>query len=506
MKPNNSHADKLPPHSDDSEAGILACALLDPAAVMPSIVALPPELFYDLRNRALFGVLCEMHKAGLGIDTLSVFSRLKSCDKLQDAGGLEYVSTMPDKAPSAANLPTYLHQAQEAFAKRQALATAADVSEAITAGHPVANVIHHAAKSFTDCERFLPGNTTRNGLSMRQPDDILSMTFDDADNYLGDRLLAAGQYMTLLGPGGIGKSRMLLQMAGCTITGRPFLGFETRAPGKRWLILQAENSNRRLSFDLAALRAWIGPKDWPAVNDALVIHTLETDADGFMALDDPATVARIGDAIRQHQPDIIGLDSLYNFAIGDLNADREMRETLTAISRLSKAGNPHRALVVLHHALTGRAGAAKATGYDRASFGRNSKVLQSWTRGQINIAPGSADDNDTLVLTCGKTSNGREFAPFAIHLDPASMIYEPAQGFDFAAWQSDIAGTKTGEPLMTPERVRELCGKPTTKAELARLIRDDCGCPRTASYRYIIRGEQSGKIKFNKANETYTSR
>ena len=70
------------------------------------------------------------------------------------------------------------------------------------------------------------------------------------------------------------------------------------------------------------------------------------------------------------------------------------------------------------NALTGRGGAAKVTGHDRASFARNSKVMHAWTRGQINIAPIDPDDNSRLIVACGKCSNGKEFEKFAIKLNP----------------------------------------------------------------------------------------
>jgi hypothetical protein len=87
---------------------------------------------------------------------------------------------------------------------------------------------------------------------------------------------------------------------------------------------------------------------------------------------------------------------------------------------------------VLHHARTGKAGAAQATGYDRSGFARNSKVLYNWTRAQINIAPRGPEDNQRLVVTCGKCSNGREFKTFAITLHQESMIYTPDPQFNVA--------------------------------------------------------------------------
>ena len=57
--------------------------------------------------------------------------------------------------------------------------------------------------------------------------------------------------LTFLGAGGIGKSRLVMQLAVCSILGRDFIGMETVGCDHGWLFLQSENSNRRLSRDLA---------------------------------------------------------------------------------------------------------------------------------------------------------------------------------------------------------------------------------------------------------------
>jgi len=107
-------------------------------------------------------------------------------------------------------------------------------------------------------------------------------------------------------------------------------------------------------------------------------------------------------------------------------------------------GRTDRAFLVLHHALTGRAGAGKATGFDRSSFGRNSKVLHGWTRAQMNLAPGIADNSNVLVVASGKNNDFPEFAPFAIELDPQTMTYKVKPDFDMQAWQDEITGAKRG--------------------------------------------------------------
>lgn len=490
--------EQLPPHDADAEAGALACVLTaaDEAGKLRGKLTL--DDFYDERHRTIFRAIGLVRP----VDSVTVTQKLRDLHQEQEAGGLEYLGRLPDASPSPANFPTYLETLHDRRNRRAALRDGTELCRlARDTAIPGAVLADAARKMGEGYSR----NGAASGLTVRSPDELLAMRFDDSDCILGDRLLAKGQSLVIAGAGGIGKSRLLPQLAVATIASRGFVGLETHAPELRWLILQAENSNRRLQSDLASLRRWAGDQ-WPRVNAQLRLHTLESDADGFLSLGDPRTAQRIADTIGETKPDVVAWDSLYNFGAGDLNRDEDMAATLLSISRLTRAGNPNRSPVVLHHALTGKAGAARASGYDRASFGRNSKVLHSWTRGQINVAPGCADSNDMLVLTCGKCSNGKEFAPFAVRLDSRTMIYEPAPDFDMAAWQSEVSGKGSAEPLMTPSRVQELCRLPQSRAELSHAIREDCGCARQVSYRYIKRAEQSRKIRFNERNQTYAAK
>jgi len=347
-----------------------------------------------------------------------------------------------------------------------------------------------------------PDESAPRKLTMRSPDEILAMQFDDSDIILGDRLLADGQPLVIAGQGGAGKTRFVLQLVACIVAKRKFLALETGKPALRWLILQTENSNRRLQSDLARLKSWLAD-DWQRFTDQVTIHTLENDTDGFVSLESLENQNAIQAAIEATAPDVIVIDPLNDFAAGDLNKDVDMKVTLQTLSRLCRRGNPHRAIILVHHALTGRGGAVKATGYDRSSFARNSKTLHAWARGQINLAPVDPDSNERLIVACGKCSNGREFPTFAIRLNPDTLIYECDPTVDVSQWERDVAGQSDRGPLMTPERVAELCQPLTKKPDLAKAIMADCGCAKGSAYRYITRA--TGRtIKHNKSDDTYS--
>src|SRR5437764_13584122 len=165
------------------------------------------------------------------------------------------------------------------------------------------------------------------------------------------------------------------------------------------------------------------PDEQQAIKSGVFFHTLEADDDGFLMLD-LENCDRVADAIAKFDANIVVFDPLRDFGFDDLNADKYMTETLREISRITKRGNPKRIPLINHHAGTGKAGIQKATGFDRSSFGRNSKVLFSWARAQVNIAPALPDDNDLLVIASAKCNNYAEFEPFAVRLNTETMLYE----------------------------------------------------------------------------------
>lgn len=354
-----------------------------------------------------------------------------------------------------------------------------------------------------------PREPARQPLTIRTADELLAMQFDDSDVILGDRLLADGQSLVIAAQAGAGKSRLLLQFIAAQVAGRMFLNFTTGRAGMRWLVLQTENSNRRLQHDLAKLRAWLG-NDWAKFNDLVSLHTVEHDMDGFIALDSPDNRAAVAELVDRIKPDGIAVDPLNECSTGDLNKDVDMRATVTTLSRICKHGNPKRAILALHHALTGRAGAVKVMGHDRASFARNSKALLAWTRAQINVAPVEGDNNDRLVIACGKTNDGREFEPFAVKLNPTTMIYEVDPTVDLSSWQAEMTGKPPAKDLSPPvvaQIVAELgrTAGPPRKVKIIKELMADTGCGKSAAYDAVDRATRAKAIHYTKPTKTYVA-
>ena len=333
---------------------------------------------------------------------------------------------------------------------------------------------------------MLPAQTagqTATGLTAKSPDQILEMKFDPNESYLFDGLFSKGQAMTLVGPGGIGKSRLLLQLAAAMIVGKEFLGIPMSPRKLRWLFIQNENSSRRLNADFQKLKAWIGDDGWPDVSDNIRIQTPDNYEDTLLDLNSYKSKKLVEDYIRQNEPDVIVFDPLCAFTSGSLNSDSSMRNVCLSINQVARAGNNDRSVVVVHHALTGKEGARKAVGLDRASYGRGSKALHSWTRGQINVSPSSSTDNRKLLISCGKNSNGEEFRTFGILLNPDTLIYERDEDFSLEQLEAGLNG---GVNKPNPQNVARIVAvEPLSKKDLVAKVMEKFGCQKSVAYEAI---------------------
>ncbi len=122
--------DRLPPHSPEAEQGVLGCVLLSPNDCVGECVEkfkAGPEVFYDLRHQTIYETLVEMYDQREAIDLITLQQRLKNKQRLEEVGGLAYLSSLPDTVPSAANLVYYLDIVMEKFVLRKMIHTCTEV-------------------------------------------------------------------------------------------------------------------------------------------------------------------------------------------------------------------------------------------------------------------------------------------------------------------------------------------------------------------------------------------
>lgn len=310
----------------------------------------------------------------------------------------------------------------------------------------------------------------------------------------------------VIGQGGLGKTRLALWLAICQITGREWCGLPTGGEPQKWLFLGDENSIARWQADLKRMLSTLKAEEVRRVDELLRLPALEEMGDCDIWLGDPTTQARVELTIAQEAAGAVVADPLGNFAPDDISKPGPMKEAVRRLLGIVRRSAPKATLLTLHHARTGRQNIAQGVGYDSPNFASGGKPLFAAARCQMNLMPGSAEDDTRLVLSCAKSNNCERFAVRGLRFDPQTFTYGLDPDFAAAAWQADVLGKANGKPLMTSERVAELCRLPMSKAELVHAIREDCGCPRQVAYRHVKRAEICRKINLNSNTERYAAR
>lgn len=120
-RPAGAVSDRLPPFSMEAEMGTLGSIMLDPNSIVFAIEAFKEgkENFYDLRHQTIYETLVELWTDRDPIDTVSVVERLKAWGNLDQVGGFQYIATLPDAVPSAANIEYYIKIIREKYFARR---------------------------------------------------------------------------------------------------------------------------------------------------------------------------------------------------------------------------------------------------------------------------------------------------------------------------------------------------------------------------------------------------
>jgi len=91
----------------DAELATLGAMLLDPEAVVTVKEYLTPLDFGDHGNRAVYSAILELHKRNQQIDMIGVAEELKARGRLEEVGGISFVSKLTSAVPTSANVRYY---------------------------------------------------------------------------------------------------------------------------------------------------------------------------------------------------------------------------------------------------------------------------------------------------------------------------------------------------------------------------------------------------------------
>lgn len=120
---------KIPPHDIDAEQAVLGSMLTDREAVNAAIEVLKEEAFYREDNRAIYQAIVNLYNKSEPIDIITLKDELESMGKFEQVGGFDYLSSLPDKVPTTANVQKYIKIVEEKSILRNLIKTANEIIE-----------------------------------------------------------------------------------------------------------------------------------------------------------------------------------------------------------------------------------------------------------------------------------------------------------------------------------------------------------------------------------------
>jgi len=98
---------KVPPHDIDAEESVLSAVLIDNENLLDIADILKPEDFYKKAHQKIYKAIVQLFSKNEPADLVTVATRLKENEELEEIGGAAFLASIADSAPMAVNAAHY---------------------------------------------------------------------------------------------------------------------------------------------------------------------------------------------------------------------------------------------------------------------------------------------------------------------------------------------------------------------------------------------------------------
>ncbi|MFO0849578.1 MAG: replicative DNA helicase [Gemmataceae bacterium] len=120
-------AGRLPPHSKAAEHALIGSVFRDPAVFDDVAAIVSAGDFYHDHAGRIWSAMADLARTGEPIDVITVHERLKAAGRLDDVGGVPFLTELWDAAPTAANAEYYAKTVRDKAVYRQLIHTCTTV-------------------------------------------------------------------------------------------------------------------------------------------------------------------------------------------------------------------------------------------------------------------------------------------------------------------------------------------------------------------------------------------
>jgi replicative DNA helicase len=120
--------EKQLPHSIEAETGVLGSVMID-SKLFDSVARLKPESFFVRANRMLWEAIVKLMESGTPVDTITIANHLTEEGKLEEVGGVYYISKLSISYPSLSEINHLVEILEEKRKLRELIELSANLSE-----------------------------------------------------------------------------------------------------------------------------------------------------------------------------------------------------------------------------------------------------------------------------------------------------------------------------------------------------------------------------------------
>ena len=258
--------------------------------------------------------------------------------------------------------------------------------------------------------------------------------------------------MEVIGGSGLGKSRMMLNLAVNQVLGRDFAGLPTCRRPLKWLFYGNENGFYRYRNDLRQMLKFCTADERERLRGHIFLPTMSRPKDAYVSFSDEQNRTKLKMTIRYRDAYVVVLDPWGAVIDGDELDDGDVRKTIFEIMDVLAANvEKPTAGIILNHSRNGAKELADAAGFSAANYGKNSKAIFSVMRNVWNLRPAHIAESITKIeLIHAKCSDFQPYPPRAVDFDPRTFTYDLAPAFDHVAWQYELERAKFKGSSLTP--------------------------------------------------------
>lgn len=346
------HRLKVPPNSIEAEQSILGGLMLDNAAwdkVADLVIA---EDFYRKDHRLIFNAISLLAEDAQPCDVVTVSECLDNRGELGAAGGLEYLATLANETPGAANVRAYAKILRERATLRALISAGNEISgnAYTTDGRSAGELVDEAERlvfqiaekgsrgkaGFKALKQILPATVDRIDLLHQSGGDVTGIPtgYTELDRMTAG--LQKGELVVIAGRPSMGKTTLAVNIAENAAIGAkvPTAIFSMEMPSEQLAFRMISSLGR---VDQSHLRTGKFPdEDWSRINTAV---QLMSDApiyiDDTPAMSPTEIRARARRLKREHGLGLIVLDYLQLMQVHGTTENRATE--ISEISRSLKA-------------------------------------------------------------------------------------------------------------------------------------------------------------------------